>query len=240
MQGRRIIFSIVVILSLGLFCWLSLVDYTVVIGDDKFTLKMSAVLIPAIMILGLVGLLLDRAWKGRLMFGIGWLLEGGFPPLGRAMKNLREWYKPEPPQHLINEYIERGGLNSDLEQRKPFAKWMITAVTSVYENNVQGWAYVGAALLIVIIGFRGIKWIPKNEPTLLLFGLWLEFSLLVLLGIVTFYKPQRIESKGGSGDGNSGAEVKAELGRVKAKLRRYEEAFRKLGPNLKGFVDDVV
>jgi hypothetical protein len=59
--------------------------------------------------------------------------------------------------------------------------------TGKYANNVQGAAYVGAALLIIVIGVRGLKFIPPEMPSPLLFSLFLEFSLLVLLGVTLIY-----------------------------------------------------
>lgn len=56
-----------------------------------------------------------------------------------------------------------------------------------YGNNVQGFAYAGAALLIVIIGIRGLKFIPPTQPSILLFAISLEFTLLLLLAITLFY-----------------------------------------------------
>lgn len=56
-----------------------------------------------------------------------------------------------------------------------------------YGNNVQGFAYGGAALLIVIIGIRGLKFIPPTQPSILLAAISLEFTLLLLLAITLFY-----------------------------------------------------
>lgn len=56
-----------------------------------------------------------------------------------------------------------------------------------YSNNVQGFAYGGAALLIVVIGIRGLKFIPPTEPSILLTAITLEFSMLVLLAVTLFY-----------------------------------------------------
>lgn len=56
-----------------------------------------------------------------------------------------------------------------------------------YSNNVQGFAYGGAALLIVIIGIRGLKFIPPTQPSILLAAITLEFAMLVLLAVTLFY-----------------------------------------------------
>lgn len=56
-----------------------------------------------------------------------------------------------------------------------------------YSNNVQGFAYGGAAILIVVIGIRGLKFIPPTQPSILLAAITLEFSMLVLLAVTLFY-----------------------------------------------------
>lgn len=56
-----------------------------------------------------------------------------------------------------------------------------------YSNNVQGFAYGGAAILIVVIGIRGLKFIPPTEPSILLAAITLEFTMLTLLAVTLFY-----------------------------------------------------
>ncbi len=56
-----------------------------------------------------------------------------------------------------------------------------------YSNNVQGFAYGGAAILIVIIGIRGLKFIPPTQPSILLAAITLEFAMLMLLAVTLFY-----------------------------------------------------
>jgi hypothetical protein len=48
-----------------------------------------------------------------------------------------------------------------------------------YSNGVLGLVYIGAAFLIIIIGMRGLKFIPSTQPSLVFFALGLEFSMLV-------------------------------------------------------------
>ncbi|MBL7986517.1 MAG: hypothetical protein JNJ94_00455 [Chlorobi bacterium] len=56
-----------------------------------------------------------------------------------------------------------------------------------YSNNVQGFAYGGAAILIVVIGIRGLKFIPPTQPSVLLAAIALEFTMLLLLATTLFY-----------------------------------------------------
>lgn len=73
----------------------------------------------------------------------------------------------------------------------PFMKglnlYMTRHFAEKYANNVQGFAYGGAALLIIIIGIRGLKFIPATQPSILLTSITLEFSMLALLAITLYY-----------------------------------------------------
>lgn len=51
--------------------------------------------------------------------------------------------------------------------------------TEKYSNTILGFVYIGAAFLIIIIGLRGLKFIPASEPSLVFFALGLEFSILL-------------------------------------------------------------
>lgn len=66
-----------------------------------------------------------------------------------------------------------------------------------YSNAILGFVYVGAAVLIVIIGLRGLKFIPSTEPSLVFFALGLEFSLLLTYAITLMYaREEEIENQG--------------------------------------------
>lgn len=59
--------------------------------------------------------------------------------------------------------------------------------TEKYSNMVTGAAYGGAAVLIIGVGVRGLKFIPANQPSAILFVITLEFSMLMLLAITLAY-----------------------------------------------------
>lgn len=65
--------------------------------------------------------------------------------------------------------------------------YMAHHFTEKYSNNVTGMAYFGAAILIVIIGIRGLKFIPATKPSLILAAISLEGSLLALLAFGLIY-----------------------------------------------------
>lgn len=62
-----------------------------------------------------------------------------------------------------------------------------------YSNTVLGLVYMGAAFLIIIIGMRGLKFIPSTQPSLVLFALGLEFSMLVVYAITLMFSKQEEE-----------------------------------------------
>ena len=47
--------------------------------------------------------------------------------------------------------------------------------------------YIGAAVLIIIIGMRGLKFIPSSQPSVIFFSLGLEFSVLVTYAFTVMY-----------------------------------------------------
>ncbi len=65
--------------------------------------------------------------------------------------------------------------------------------TARYGNTVLGLVYIGAAVLIIIVGLRGLKFIPPTQPSVVLFALGLEFSLLVIYAFSLIYTKQEEE-----------------------------------------------
>lgn len=55
-------------------------------------------------------------------------------------------------------------------------------------NNVQGFAYAGAGLMIVVIGLRGLRFIPASRPSLIVASISLECVLLFALGLTLFFQ----------------------------------------------------
>lgn len=78
-------------------------------------------------------------------------------------------------------------LKMPLKVFKGLRLYMTRHFSEKYSNNVQGFAYGGAAILIVIIGIRGLKFIPPTQPSILLAAITLEFTMLMLLAVTLFY-----------------------------------------------------
>lgn len=75
--------------------------------------------------------------------------------------------------------------------------------TVEYEQAVLGSIYVGAAVLIIIIGLRGLQFITKERPSLVLFAIALEFVLLIAYAVTLMFSPsqeQPARQSGGLGE----------------------------------------
>ena len=59
--------------------------------------------------------------------------------------------------------------------------------TEKYSNTMLGLVYIGAAVLIIIIGLRGLKFIPSTQPSFVFFALGLEFSLLLTYALTLMF-----------------------------------------------------
>ncbi len=67
--------------------------------------------------------------------------------------------------------------------------------TEKYANAILGFVYIGAAILIIIIGLRGLKFIPATQPSPIIFSLAVEFSLLLTYAFtLIFAKPEQVDS----------------------------------------------
>jgi len=98
------------------------------------------------------------------------------------------------------------GINSGI---KVYLRFYLT---ERYSNNIIGSVYIGAASLIIIIGLRGLKFIPSNEPSLVLFALGLEFTLLIVYAIAVMYTRTEnddppVQNHGGFAAGESLADI---------------------------------
>ncbi|HRP01023.1 MAG TPA: hypothetical protein PLE30_00075 [Candidatus Kapabacteria bacterium] len=74
-----------------------------------------------------------------------------------------------------------------LQAMKGFRLYMAHHFTEKYSNVVTGLAYGGAALLIVAVGIRGLKFIPAARPSFILLAITLEFTMLSLLALTLMY-----------------------------------------------------
>ncbi len=122
--------------------------------------------------------------------------------------------------------------NTNHEPKSSFGKYMAYSFIPKHANKVNGLVYLGASLLIIVVGLRGLGslagsvkiitqfliWIDgKIEPTWVLTALLVEFAMLVMLGFVTFFTPsdpvsQPVDKKNSVADA---LEIKSSLRELK-------------------------
>lgn len=92
------------------------------------------------------------------------------------------------------------------QPKTAFGRFMVYTIVAKYANNIQGFVYMGAAILIIIVGLRGLgelagqlSAVPKFlldhegmkiDPNWVMIALFLEFFLLMVLALVTFFTPE--------------------------------------------------
>ena len=105
--------------------------------------------------------------------------------------------------------------------------------TDRYANTILGLVYMGAAVLIIVIGIRGLKFLPATDPSVVLSALALEFMLLITYAAVLMYG--RAEESPGlriQGVGSGAASGAASEGdRESEQLLRAFLAIRRSGPD---------
>jgi hypothetical protein len=86
----------------------------------------------------------------------------------------------------------------------PFSNWLKYNFAAEYEKSIQALVYAGAALLVIIVGLRGlgnisdVPIIPdfllnhegKIDSNFVMMGLLVEFIMLCLLAAVSFFAPR--------------------------------------------------
>jgi hypothetical protein len=182
-----------------------------------------ATAIGAIDLIGILVMVLERygGMKGRIFYMISHFLpKAVFGPLPKSLASLRDWHDPEKREALMQAYGQN--QERDLIDKHPFSQWMVAEMVHSYENNVQGIAYLGAAVLIFVIGLRGIQVLTKEDTAFIIVALLLEFTLIGVLGLMLFYKPE--ESKYGGMD----LTIISKLQRLEEELVEKDTALRTL------------
>ncbi|MCF8260264.1 MAG: hypothetical protein K9J12_05790 [Melioribacteraceae bacterium] len=135
--------------------------------------------------------------------------------------------------------------NSNGNQPKTgFGRYMVYTFIPRYANNVNGIVYMGAAILIIIVGLRGLGSIAgeiaivprfligddnKVLPTYVMGALFLEFFLLFIMAIVTFFTPEdEPHQAGGASHGGSGEEAAVARTLAKFESPDYEKELARL------------
>jgi hypothetical protein len=164
--------------------------------------RIAVFAIPALALLGLTVGTVERFMgaRGKLIGLIGRMIHPLNPNFADSLMNLERWHNEAIAERLVGAYCD--GLSERehawFRRRRPFSQWMIADIVRSYENNVQGLAYFGAALLILVIGLRGVQILTKENPFWIILALELEFILIGFLGLLIFYKPEEGKNHNGS------------------------------------------
>jgi len=107
--------------------------------------------------------------------------------------------------------------------------------TDKYSNVVLGLVYIGAAVLIIIIGMRGLKFIPSTQPSLVFFALGLEFSVLLTYAFTVIYSRSDNEQNNQSSTKNNDVVpmLSSEFGNSKEVENLLRAFLRENKPNVK-------
>ncbi len=110
-----------------------------------------------------------------------------------------------------------------------FGKYMVYEFIPNYSNNVMGIVYMGAAILIIVVGLRGLGKVAgqlavvpgfligpdgKIDPSYVMGALFLEFFLLFILAIVTFFTPEEMHGHGHEAHSESKAEQSIPVSKI--------------------------
>ncbi len=82
---------------------------------------------------------------------------------------------------------DSAGLSRLFRTHEAVKFYMREYFTDRYSNAVLGMVYIGAAILIIVIGIRGLKFLPATDPSVVLGALGLEFMLLITYAMVLMY-----------------------------------------------------
>jgi hypothetical protein len=139
----------------------------------------------------------------------------------------RSWKMPVEDIISIREALlwqNGNALNSIKRFLSAIKFYMKFYVTKKYANFILGLVYFGAAVLIIIIGLRGLKFIPAQEPSLVFFSLGLEFCLLVTYAITLMFGKDENENESYSSEELSSDRVL--LGREFSSGKETEELLK--------------
>lgn len=105
--------------------------------------------------------------------------------------------------------------------RKAFGLYMHNEFIQKYKNNITAIAFMGTAFLIMSIGLRGIKFMTSHQPDIIIVAILIEMTVLILLGLTTWYEKEEEEDGAGAGQGLPGKQLS--LADVETKLEQLKK-----------------
>lgn len=106
--------------------------------------------------------------------------------------------------HLMKE--PKKWLQKEKSVRSAFALYMHNEFIPDYKNNITAIAFIGTAFLILNIGLRGVKFMTAHQPDLIVIAILVEITVLLLLGMTTWYEKEE-EEEAGAGAGMPGKQL---------------------------------
>jgi hypothetical protein len=106
--------------------------------------------------------------------------------------------------------------------RNAFRHYMHHDFIPNYKNNVTALAFMGTAFLICMIGLRGVKFMTPQSPDLIIIAIIIEMTVLMFLGLTTWYEKEEDEETGPGGLPNK----QLSLDDVERRLEDLKEQFR--------------
>lgn len=140
------------------------------------------------------------------------------------------------------------------EPKTAFGRYMVYKFIPQYSNNVMGLVYVGAAILIIIVGMRGLGELvgqlgifpqfmlneagTKISPTVVVLSLFLEFLLLIILAVVTFFTPEDAHHGGGHEEAEPAQVIKVDIPDFKTEIEKIKELSNEEKVMVRSFLDE--
>lgn len=134
-------------------------------------------------------------------------------------QRIKEYFSEFVEVEITNTKEARVWSRNKLQIFKGLKLYMAQHFSHHYSNKVTGLAYGGAAVLIIAVGIRGLKFIPAAKPSLIMGAILLEFSMLSLMAVTLLYTQEEE--------------------RTDKMLKRMEDANRSQLEALKGQSEDI-
>ncbi len=210
-QIRSLFYFLVLVVVGGAYVWGAKLFYeapdTLIPPMERAIMLVFPSLVVAIFLLGWAERFLLRSGALMSILGSLVLIAHDKSPIGRSLTNLKRWHAfnrervagenastgsttDAPPGYLEYTKALNEAERAEFHGKNPFSQWMVADIVKRYENNVNGFAYLGAGILIFLIGLRGLGIIGREHPLPIVLSLEIEFTIIASLGLLLFYKPE--------------------------------------------------
>ncbi len=125
-------------------------------------------------------------------------------------------------------------LKNSGQPKTKFGKWMVYRAIPQWENNVMALVYVGAAILVIVVGLRGLGPIVGRTffsfmtdstgsiaTSIVISALLIEFVMICTLAVFMFFKPEDADQMKAAAREVQSLDILPHLERVKDYIERY-------------------